>query len=236
MEFCFLHVYWWNWASQRWQPAGNTTATVTMVFVLSTLSDCTEMWRRVPLFCSTVGNSFKTSVPQHMLVWSGLFAAMFSPLPAVQVLMCFSICCTSSWGELLSLKITQNAQTCQLLPGQLVMNLFITILEPGLGSAREWSRFALSSGTYDLANVWIHSTLCKLIAFIFELLERSICSDVSCSVKERLWAVTFQTKKLSKIIKCNSGSVDKAMNLLTVVSCPLVFSKLDPLNWSPVIL
>lgn len=71
MEFCFLHVYWWNWASQRWQPAGNTTATVTMVFVLSTLSDCTEMWRRVPLFCSTVDNCFKTSVQQQMLVWSG---------------------------------------------------------------------------------------------------------------------------------------------------------------------
>lgn len=46
----------------------------------------------------------------------------------------------------------------------------------------------------------------------------------------------FSDKKLSKIIQCNSGSVDKAMNLLTVV-CPVVFSKLDPLNcWRFVIL
>lgn len=91
MEFCFLHVYWWNWASQRWQPADNTTATVTMVFVLATLSDCTEMWRRVLLFCFTVDimQHFQASVQQHTLAWSGLFAATFSPLPAVQILVCF---------------------------------------------------------------------------------------------------------------------------------------------------
>lgn len=108
-------------------------------------------------------------------------------------------------------------------------------MELGLVSARERPWFALSSGTFDLVNVWIHSTLCKLMAFIFELRERSMCSDVSCSVKEALGCY-FSDKKLSKIIKCNSGSVDKAMNLLTVVSCPVVFSKLDPLNWNPVIL
>lgn len=50
----------------------------------------------------------------------------------------------------------------------------ITIVEAGLVSANERSWFALSSGTYDLVNMWIHSTLCKLIAFIFEFLERSI--------------------------------------------------------------
>lgn len=66
------------------------------------------------------------------------------------------------------------------------MNLFITILEPGLVSMRELSWFAWSSGTYDLVNMWIHSTLCKLIAFIFELLERSICSDASRRVKVAL--------------------------------------------------
>lgn len=105
MEFCFLHVYWWNWASQRWQPADNTTATVTMVFVLATLSDCTEMWRRVLFFCFTVDNatfSSQRATAHACLIWvirSYVFTAACSSNFGV-----FSICCTSSWGELSSWK------------------------------------------------------------------------------------------------------------------------------------
>lgn len=54
--------------------------------------------------------------------------------------------------------------------------------------------FFSPSRKYDLVNVWMNSTLCKLIAFIFELLERSICTDKYC-LKEWLSAVTFQKKK-----------------------------------------